>query len=454
MVSPSQIADYNLCQRKWAFKTIAKVDVPQHPSAEMGTIVHAILEAWLRDATPPNVKPPRKGESKLDKAARIAARMIKHLPPPGTGVVERQFFLRSRRGHIYTGKIDWSGYFDAWPTVIDHKTTGDLNYAKTETSLHEDVQATIYALAGFAGFGVDSLVLFWNYGTTKGRDSQTRPVKSGFRLPVVAEKFECSIEPVVAEMLGHRYAKTSPYDLPANESACDAFGGCPHRNIRCNPTSERNPFSMTQGQQSMADRMSAFGPPPQAPQGFGAPQPQPGYGAPQPQQGFGVPQMPQAPQQGYGAPQPQQAQPMPQQGYGAPQMPQAPQQGYGSPQMPQAPQPQQMPQQGGFQAPAPPPGYAQPQQAPQGAYSAEQAPNPPESGIIAPAAPEGEGDDKGKRGRGRPAGSKNKELGPEQHVFLVGVQAALGRPDFNGSVDMLVQGGDLAVQAWKKRYAE
>ena len=211
VLSASQLDLFgNQCERKWAFKYIAKLPTPQHPSAKLGSDVHTVLEYWLKHAVPPPINDPFYG-----RAARIAARMIPHLPAPGTGQVEnRNIHLRSRWGHVYVVIIDWIGIFQGWPTIIDHKTTGDFQYAKTQTSLHWDVQAQLYALAGFLGFGVDELLLFWDYACTKGRDAETKPVKTRVSLPVVLEKFEQVIEPTAAQMIAHRRAATPPMSFP------------------------------------------------------------------------------------------------------------------------------------------------------------------------------------------------------------------------------------------------
>lgn len=434
VLSASQIERYDLCKRRWAFEYIAGIRPPPHPSAKLGLEIHHELEHWLRSARPPN---------KDTKAGRIAARMIKHLPPPGTGTVERDFYFTTKNGHHYTGFIDWSGVFESWPTTIDHKSTSNLQNAKTEVNLHNDVQAALYTLAGCAGFGTDEMQLFWNYGCTTGRDAEVRPVKTRVKLSVVSEKFERIIEPTAAEMIELRVQAPDPMSFPPTSSACGAFGGCPHQQ-RCNLSAKERLFGTMNQPPTLASRMASF---PSAGNGFAAN----GFAPPPPPPG----QAPQAP----------------------PQMPAAP---------PQAPAPQGfvMPQQGGFAPPTPPQAQPSSQAAPSGAFvppstptqqagafappapaqappatpqqqltfSPEQAPNPPESGQVMPPAPEGAG----KRSRGRPAGAKNKvkdEGGFDRETLFANAMFAMVQsPHWNGSPEMLFNAGEAALAAFDAKF--
>ena len=330
VLSASQIGRYDECKRKWAFEYIAGLREPPHPSAFLGTLVHAHLENWLRDGIPPGARPlltrdgkPLQGTKEQHaKSIKIAQRMIRYLPPPGVATVERNFYLSTTyqpansqyaEEHHYTGFIDFS--FDGRlyqvedfpvPVIGDHKTTSNLDYAKTEADLHNDLQGVLYALAGFLGFNTEDLLLFWNYGTTKDRDAQVHPVRTRVSLPVVLEKFERVIEPVASEIIAHRRAANDPHSFPPTLSACSAYGGCPHRQ-RCNVSDqERMVFDMTQGSgfgsDSMADRMAAYPDPGNGAQA-GQPQfaPPPAQFAPAPP---GQPQFAPAQPQPYIAPAP------------------------------------------------------------------------------------------------------------------------------------------------------
>ncbi len=520
--SPSQIDTYageSPCKRKWAFKYIAKLDSPPHPSAFLGTLIHAFLEPWLSRGVVIGSQPPldRKNrvikatKAQYEKAISVAQRMIRYLPPPGIASVERSFYLYTQWGHFYTGFIDFSfdgrqyqdplsalymPHFNV-PVIGDHKSTGNLDYAKTEEDLHKDSQGIIYALAGFLGFNVEELLLFWNYGTTKSRVADTKPVLTRVRLPSVLEKFENVIEPIAAEMLWHRQNATDPNSFPPTLSTCTAFGGCPFRK-HCKVTDqERLMFDMSNQQpapDTMAARMAAFpgsnGAPQFAPPPTFAPPPlaapssatppghgqSGGYAAQQNAPQFAPPPVPDQ-QTGY-APN----------GYAQPPYPTVAQTfAPAQPQFALPPnfQPQTQPNAlpfapppGGTGAPQgqqltfqPPSSAAQPPAGVPGAlpppYSPDQGPNPPENGFqVAPGQlppqqlqptleqiAESKAEAKeAKRGKGRPAGSPNKELSREQSIWLTGAAAAMSSLNFKGEISFLHQGGDLMVQAFKARF--
>lgn len=446
ILSPSQIEKYDRCKRRWAIEYIGGMRPPPHPSAQLGTDVHTVLENWLRDATPPNTN---------TKAGKIASRMISNLPPPGTGEVERQFYLTTRNGLLYTGKIDWSGIFHGAPTAVDHKTTGNLAYAKTEAQLHSDLQAITYTLAGCLGFGTGEMQLLWNYATTKGRDPEVRAVRTKISLPVVEAKFESVVEPIAAEITAARKQGADPMSFPPNPAACEDFGGCPHRST-CNLTEqERLRALMTDQAPTLATRLAGFpGGNGFSPPAFGAPAPM----APAPQAPYaavvppGVAYMPQAPQSSFAPP-------------AAPQAPPAAFTPPGAPMMPPAVSGSFTPPQGGFA----PPGGAQAPLAGQQPlpFNPEGGPNPPESGIAAPQSAE-----EPKRGRGRPRKAKQEETVQEaavQHTpspapapatppfnevqfFLAGVTALMGSPNWDGTIERARWAGEMAVQLGKERF--
>jgi hypothetical protein len=437
---------------------IGGIKPPPHPSAQLGTDVHTILEAWLDFGKPPNIN---------TKAGKIASKMIVNLPYPGTGITERQFYLTTHNGISYTGKIDWSGIFHDWPTLVDHKTTGNLTYAKSAAQLHSDLQALTYTIAGCLGFGVDEMQLLWNYGTTKDRDPIVQPARTKIRLAIAVEKFENIVEPFAAEIVYARQSRADPMSFPTTASACGAFGGCPHRSI-CNLSeTEKLRGIMTDAQNpTLASRLASFpagggfAPPvQQQPQFMPQQQPQPQFMPQQqpqpqftpPQTGFmppgGVNTAPAAPTNG--------ATPG-----GHPQPAFTPPGNNGAPQQPQS-----------FSF-TPPGGAPQmPQQPPQAAFNPNIGPNPPESGnaaaAINPNAPVvGATEDKPKRGRGRPkkseadAAQEVDSVVPssgantaEKSVYASGVVAMMRNPDWNGQLDQLIWAGDIALQAFHARFS-
>lgn len=456
VLSASQISTWDLCKRRWAFEYIWKLRPPPHPSAELGTKVHAVLEKWLRDATPPP-EPRDKDDIVAIVAKRMIATLIKNGVKPGMGEVERRFWLRSARGICYTGFIDWSGWLmdelGHLATAVDHKTSGNIEaHGKTEADLHNDIQAVLYAMVACVGFGVDTLRLFWNYGQTKDRNP-TKAVKTLVHLPVVAQKFCNVIDEEAQQLVYHRNRGTDPRTFPGNPDACGAFGGCPHKGVRCVLTPEEQLGGIMTATPSMSDRMANMLQPNQAPQGaqqFGAP-PTQQYAAP-PQQFATPPGGQSGPTQTYGTP-PQQQFATPPQAYNQPQQaysptagPNAPETSYGAP--PQQQAQQQMPPQQQAQQQMPPQ-----QQMPQQQMPQQQA--LPHT-QAAPPAPAEEPEEKGGKGKGRPRGAKNKNKLNHEEVFMMGIQGIFSNPNFNPmsqeAAAQIEAAGELAVQAYRRRF--
>lgn len=435
-VSPSSLETFDEaiggCEAKWGFSKLDGAEKSGSAATVLGSATHAQHEAWLRDGTPYDL---------TSKAGELALATSHLLPERDTFGLRVEQELRvqhpSLPGVWFGGKIDlnWAipradlatdeshalrdGHW-LLRVVLDHKTTGDIGYAKlTREALLTHPQAPMYATFFFIGHGqqrheypggkrewsdwhIDAadpdLELRWNYVTTKGRAT---PYHSWHRVTrsEIEHAFEAHVLRPARRMLeivneaNTRRARGEIFganQLRKNLLACPNFGGCPFKD-RCGITPTKEIVSMSQPQdpaQEFLNRMT------QAQQGPGGP---PQNGAPT--QGWSPPQQA-APAQpapgGYGwqnnvPAQPQATMPAPQ-NYG----PQVPPPAQGVPQYAGQPPAQ-------FQG-APPPQY--PGQPPaQPGYGG--AINPPESGLVQQGPPaQGPGAvepvAQAKRGRGRP----------------------------------------------------
>lgn len=106
----------------------------------------------------------------------------------------------------------------------------------------------------------------------------------------------------------------------------------------------------------------------------------------------------------------------------------------------------------------PPPGGAPPptetqQPGQQPGYAPTVAPNPPETNQVAPPPPDESTETKG---RGRPKGARNKTFSLEQQVFMSGVTAIMGNPNFDptapGVGEILISAGELTTAAFNKKF--
>jgi hypothetical protein len=263
-VSPSQIVTWRECQRKWAWRHIAKVVLPPHKSAQLGTETHTQLETYL-------------GGGALDfskQSAYIAGAALSFLPPPNTkGLeLEKHFTFQSEGGYIYHGYMDVvgpdssvfpnipspyvDGSVDLIPVVSDHKTSSNFIYAKTADDLRKDPQGVIYAMAAFDLYPTATRVdLIWHYMMTKGA-RKTKRVHLRVLKEEVLKEF-VAIELSAAQIAATHQASPNPLSLPSTTTECGKYGGCPYRHL-CTDLSAINPQgkTMPSSTQSMLDALT------------------------------------------------------------------------------------------------------------------------------------------------------------------------------------------------------
>ncbi len=229
-VSPTQIATWQLCPRKWAYSRSRPRT--QNRYAAFGERVHAILEAWLKLGTPPD----------QDTAeGRCATAGLHLLPMPPQAGVETAFeFVFD--DVIYNGKRDLvSAYvFGLCVLLTDHKSTGDLKWAKTSAELHDDAQWIVYGTALTFELRLEYVLGQWVY-------YQRKPPKAidSTLVDTVAElhrrfarQHARDVVPLAASarrqppagFLRELWIDSHPrcYNAGARDSGCGAFGGCPH----------------------------------------------------------------------------------------------------------------------------------------------------------------------------------------------------------------------------------
>ncbi|TXH10113.1 MAG: hypothetical protein E6R03_15810 [Hyphomicrobiaceae bacterium] len=235
--SPSQIATFNECARKWFFGTVLRKPRAQHPSAAKGEKVHLILEGYLKTGIV--VAPETLDGAEL---AAITESGIHHLPNPAHFNISTEpnwSFERQTKGElalivptiVYNGRKDFT--YDAadgiW-TVGDHKTTSNLRYALTKEALATDPQGILYAAEALRSTGRDKVRLTWIYYQTK------RPYKSRL-VEVVLDEAHVEAELTkLDEIVGRKMLPLldkdlRPEDVEPNLASCDKYGGCPYREI-------------------------------------------------------------------------------------------------------------------------------------------------------------------------------------------------------------------------------
>ncbi len=272
--SPSGIGSFLECQRKWAWRKIAKIEAPGGAGAELGTRTHAVLERYLGEGTMPDFVAD-------SEASTVASSGLHMLPAPKTEgmLLEQHFRFKSvRTGLIYHGFKDVEirpgvpvpslGLDGTVPIVIDHKTTKSIaSYAKTESDLQDDAQSVLYGLDSMARFNASAADLAWIYYQTKGA-KRSHATVTRLHLKQAMRVFNV-IEEVAAEASEVLDKGLQPLDLPPNPSACSAFGGCPYREL-CNLSpSQKARSRMSSPSSAIADLRARLNKTPAAPSVMG-----------------------------------------------------------------------------------------------------------------------------------------------------------------------------------------
>lgn len=281
-ISPSQVETFDLCARKWAYQKIDRIPSPQNAAAALGEAAHKHRENWLIHGIPPPVQQRVSGvEGDLygyDKAAKLALVGLEHLPPPGKAQVEIPLLLPVTLDADPTvnggkpvrvkvnGRIDFfvpntpeSGFVfgeAGIPLIGDHKTTSGEQWAKTaDDLLTKDSQAAIYAAYALHVVPTAPAVdLHWSY-MVKGSSPRQHQVRVRMSRDHAMTRFSAVVSRAksmlrVIQTPGIVASKVEP-----TVSACEAFGGCPYREV-C-PISNQEKVSALMAQGSLNDLLTA-----------------------------------------------------------------------------------------------------------------------------------------------------------------------------------------------------
>lgn len=223
--SASQVDTYQSCNRKWWFNKILGIEIPQHPSAAIGSEVHAQLEAYLEEKSP------------ADSLGPIARTALPFAPKPGSVYVEESIETLglTAAGLPALGYIDVLDLKSDPPQVLDWKTTSNFRYAKSEDELLRNVQMSVYAKATLAMFErldlpTPSSVRVTHVAMLTKAPHEARRTSAVMTLPTIHENWK-HVERTVAEMKATALLDT-PDKVTPTESACHAYGGCAFRD-RC-----------------------------------------------------------------------------------------------------------------------------------------------------------------------------------------------------------------------------
>lgn len=225
-VSPSSVHLWDLCERRWWAKYVEGHREPTTKSQAFGTAVHKVLEEYDTKGTLIDVTTPE---------GLVANAALPYIEEPGSGVCEESFTLEYRPGWAFFGKADW--VHPGGLKVRDYKTTSDFKWIKPEEALRTDPQALIYGLVALVTQEAEApleprlpVTMQWLYLRTKGKpkprnvEFQLTPEEITAGIANLTRKIEDQILPA---------KKVKFLDLAPNTDSCFAYHKpCPHRH-RC-----------------------------------------------------------------------------------------------------------------------------------------------------------------------------------------------------------------------------
>jgi hypothetical protein len=246
-VSPSQVSTFLSASRKWALEKIGGFARVGNRFSERGTGVHAVLEAWSREAKPPDL---------TTEYGQIAYPALAHIPPPMTAgvIAERRVEWRSPAGNLWVFLKDLEKPGADLTRIWDYKTFSRPEFNLTAEQLRDsNPQSLQYAAHAFLEYDSASVETKWLY-LHANKPRRCLPVIAQHDRRYCLERFAL-LDRVASVMLDHRRANTDPFAFPACAGQCGAYGGCPFK-IVCNLSPEDN--FMSQADQLQGQNTNDF----------------------------------------------------------------------------------------------------------------------------------------------------------------------------------------------------
>lgn len=219
-VSASQITTFRDCPRKWYLNKVVGLQSPSSDATELGSQVHAALEAYLQ------------GDTDVigteDEVGEIARTGAEYLPERGDHL-EIELSLEENMP-LHDAPVLVKGFVDlidhSKSEIVDHKTSGNKRYTKTQRELKINVQLMIYAEAYFQRFPEkDKVTLTHIYYGTRSRWSKRVSV-TVTREHVASEWAQ--IKETINEMITASCAPDAS-EVFAQYDSCSKYGGCPFK---------------------------------------------------------------------------------------------------------------------------------------------------------------------------------------------------------------------------------
>lgn len=244
--SVSQLETFALCNRKWAFEKIDKLEGKENEFAALGQRVHDILEKYLKHAKPID---------RSTKEGKIAFPGLIHIPLPRTpGMRVEEWFVIQFGVAAYRGLKDIEIIIPRKePVIQDHKTTRNFRWKKTKKDLLSNLQAGIYAADAMRKTGWKTVILKWVYYATEGK-----PKAEPVAVRITQEQVEAILteaDSIAQQMVHTLKTRRRALDVYPNFSACEAFGGCGYKEhcVRTPSSVLRSIMAQKKEEQQMAE---------------------------------------------------------------------------------------------------------------------------------------------------------------------------------------------------------
>lgn len=229
-ISPSQITAYTDCKRLYAWAYCVNAEQESNEAAKIGTAMHNQLEEWFKCGNTPDDTLP----------GLMAQELLTKWPAPHDGMVIEEHVEVMTEYAWYHGKKD-IGYEQVFENnkskkkirlrvVGDHKSTSDLQWAKTKAELIKDPQGIIYSAAEMSDHNVDEVIQRWAY-VTRSKKPKSKVVEQIITREQVEAGFDI-LDPLAVEIYALRATDNiNPLDLPPSIERCSAKGGCSFKKL-------------------------------------------------------------------------------------------------------------------------------------------------------------------------------------------------------------------------------
>ena len=296
ITSPTQFETFSLCKRMWWLKHVRGLEIISSTSQVFGTILHAVCERFLtaddlgndpRTGRPVDLyphgweraydkhtgnldgeaTPVEQGQIKTLIAAAIAGGVLERLPGRviegnirhtlvklSCPTCKGEKLVLSKAGDDYVScpdckdgegtHVEITMYLDyELPGAVqDHKTTSNRKYLKSQNAIAKNIQMLIYGHENHLHFPDKEAILLRHNGYIKNPDDLTVR-KTEVLVPVkdIEEHWQ-KIIGMATEMDTLRRTANVWHDIPEpidQSHACNAYGGCPYRDICSGKESEQ-----------------------------------------------------------------------------------------------------------------------------------------------------------------------------------------------------------------------